>query len=199
MRSSEEVGNTMPEPVTGTVAPPLVDPAQFRSLMASHPAGVAIVTTTALNGVPWGMTCSSVCSVALKPPTLLVCLRAASPTLAALLAVSTFAVNLLRDQGERAAQLFASGAPDRFEQIDWAPDPDSGMPHLIDDAHTAADCRVSNALPVGDHVVVFGTVLRVRTHAVAPVSPLLYGMRRYWSLAGTPAPEAAGSDPDGRR
>ncbi|MGC5053372.1 flavin reductase family protein [Micromonospora sp. DT48] len=189
----------MPEPVTGTVTSPLVDPAQFRSLMATHPAGVAIVTTTASDGVPWGLTCSSVCSVALQPPTLLVCLRAASPTLAALLAVSTFAVNLLRDHAERAAQLFASGAPDRFEKVAWAPDPASGMPHLVDDAHTTADCRVSNAMPVGDHVVVFGTVLRIRAHAVAPVSPLLYGMRRYWSLAGTPPSEPSGPDPDARR
>ncbi|MFI7549153.1 flavin reductase family protein [Micromonospora sediminimaris] len=189
----------MPEPVTGTVAQPLVDPAQFRSLMATHPAGVAVVTTTATDGAPWGMTCSSVCSVALQPPTLLVCLRAASPTLAALLDVSAFAVNLLRDHAEPVAQLFASGAPDRFEKVSWIPDPESGMPHLIDDAHTAADCRVSNALPVGDHVVVLGTVLRVRTHAVAPVSPLLYGMRRYWSLAVTPDPERGGPDLDGRR
>jgi flavin reductase (NADH) len=177
----------MPDPVTGTVERPLVDSAQFRSLMAAHPAGVAIVTTAAADGKPWGMTCSSVCSVALRPPTLLVCLRAKSPTLAALLEVSAFAVNLLRDHAEPVAQLFASGATDRFEKAEWAPDPESGMPHLVEDAHTVADCRVSETLPVGDHAVVFGEVLRVRTHAGPPVRPLLYGRRRYWSLAVTPA------------
>ncbi|MFI6763453.1 flavin reductase family protein [Micromonospora sp. NPDC050417] len=174
--------------MTDTASRPLVDPTQFRSLMATHPSGVAIVTTSAADGKPWGMTCSSVCSVALRPPTLLVCLRAQSPTLAALLEVSAFAVNLLCDHAEPVAQLFASGAPDRFEKVGWVRDPESGMPHLVEDAHTVADCRVSRTLPVGDHVVVFGEVVRVGTHAVEPVRPLLYGTRRYWSLAVTPVP-----------
>jgi flavin reductase (NADH) len=189
----------MPDPMTGTVQRPLVDPAQFRSLMARHPAGVAIVTTAADDGKPWGMTCSSVCSVALRPPTLLVCLRAESPTLAALLEVSAFAVNLLRDHAEPVAQLFASGAPDRFEKAEWVPDPESGMPHLVEDAHTVADCWVSETLPVGDHVVVFGEVLRVCTHADPPVRPLLYGTRRYWSLAVIPASASGEPGTDSRQ
>lgn len=159
-----------------------MDPAEFRSLMSRHPAGVAIVTTTAPEGEPWGMTCSSVASVALRPPTLLVCLRAESPTLAALLRVSAFAVNLLHDRAEPVANLFASGSPDRFEKVEWAVAPESGLPHLTEDAHTVADCRVSATLPVGDHVVVFGEVLRVEARTDGPVSPLLYGMRQYWSL-----------------
>lgn len=171
----------MPDPVTGSVKAP-VDPMQFRSLMTTYPAGVAVVTTSAVNGEPWGMTCSSVCSVSLRPPTLLVCLRAESPTLAALLELSAFAVNLLHDQAEPAAQLFASGAPDRFEQVKWVRDQEFGVPHLIEDAHTVADCRVSETLAVGDHTVVFGEVFRVETQTIQPSSPLLYGLRRYWSL-----------------
>ncbi|MGW1373904.1 flavin reductase family protein [Streptomyces sp. NPDC002446] len=177
----------MPEPVTGTVARAPVDPSQFRSLMTAHPAGVAIVTTAAPDGEPWGMTCSSICSVALRPPTLLMCLRTQSPTLAALLQVSAFAVNLLHDQAQPAANLFASGAADRFEKVTWVREPESGVPHLIEDAHTIADCRVSETLPVGDHLVVFGEVLQVKTPANQPSTPLLYGMRRYWSLKDSPA------------
>lgn len=177
----------MPDPLTGTVASAPVDPMQFRSLMTTYPAGVAIVTTTATDGEPWGMTCSSICSVSLKPPTLLVCLRAESPTLAALLKLSAFAVNLLHDQAEPVAQLFASGAPDRFEKVEWVREQDFGIPHLIEDAHTVADCRVSDALHVGDHTVVFGEVFRVETQAVQPSSPLLYGLRRYWSLNADPS------------
>ncbi|MEU6756824.1 flavin reductase family protein [Streptomyces sp. NPDC046685] len=172
----------MPDPVTDTVARALVDPAKFRSLMTTHPAGVAIVTTTARDGEPWGMTCSSMCSVALQPPTLLVCLRAESPTLAALLQVSAFSVNLLHDRAVPAANLFASGAADRFEKVKWVPEPEFGLPHLLDDAHTIADCRVSRTLPVGDHLVVFGEVLQVETQSNQPPSPLLYGMRQYGSL-----------------
>ncbi|HZF89875.1 flavin reductase family protein [Streptomyces sp.] len=176
----------MPDPVTGTVERAPVDPAEFRSLMTTHPAGVAIVTTTAPDGRPWGMTCSSVCSVTLQPPTLLVCLRAQSPTLAALLEVSAFAVNLLHDRAQPAADLFASGSADRFERVAWDRGPDLGLPHLVEDAHTVADCRVSETLPVGDHVVVFGEVLNVRKQLDRQWSPLLYGMRQYGSLRPSP-------------
>ncbi|MFI6044567.1 flavin reductase family protein [Nocardia sp. NPDC051321] len=176
----------MRDPVPDTLLRTPVDVAQFRSLMTTHPAGVAVVTTTDPDGRPWGMTCSSICSVALEPPTLLVCLRAESPTLAALLRVSAFAVNLLHDRAEPAASLFASSVADRFERVAWVREPESGVPHLTEDAHTIADCRVRDTLSVGDHMVVFGEVFGVVSPAVRSSSPLLYGMRRYWSLAVNP-------------
>ncbi|GGO10089.1 hypothetical protein GCM10010116_20330 [Microbispora rosea subsp. aerata] len=171
----------MPDPVTATAPRTPVDPAQFRSLMTTYPAGVAIVTTTAPDGEPWGMTCSSICSVSLRPPTLLVCLRDGSPTLAALLQRSAFAVNLLHSRAEPAAKLFASGEPDRFQKITWVREAELGIPLLVEDAHTIAHCQVSETRPVGDHVVVFGEVVCVTTPAIKP-NPLLYGLRRYWSL-----------------
>ncbi|WP_228447065.1 flavin reductase family protein [Streptomyces paludis] len=158
--------------------------------MTAHPAGVTIVTTVGPDATPWGMTCSSLCGVSVEPPTLLVCLRAESPTLAALLGMSAFAVNLLHDRAEPMARLFSSGAPDRFEKVEWVRNPESGVPHLVEDAHTIADCEVSETLPVGDHVVVFGQVVQVATHVTRSANPLLYGMRRYWSL---PAPADEGS------
>ncbi|MFD4128598.1 flavin reductase family protein [Streptomyces globisporus] len=166
----------------GTAARATVDPAAFRSLMTAHPVGVTIVTAVGPDAEPWGMTCSSLCGVSLQPATLLVCLRDRSPTLAALLRTSAFAVNLLHEGAEPVSRLFSSGAPDRFEKATWVPDPESGVPHLIEDAHTIADCEVGETLTVGDHVVVFGRVLRVTSCADRPAGPLLYGMRRYWSL-----------------
>ncbi|MFI6481040.1 flavin reductase family protein [Nonomuraea sp. NPDC050663] len=176
----------MPDSVTTAIARAPVDAARFRSLMTTHPAGVAIVTTATADGEPWGMTVSSICSVSLCPPTLLVCLRSGSPTLAALLEVSAFAVNLLHDRAAPAARLFASGAADRFDQVEWVREPESGVPLLIEDAHTIADCRLSGTMPVGDHVVVFGEVTGVAAPSMRAPRPLLYGMRRYWSLAAGP-------------
>ncbi|MEE1760791.1 MULTISPECIES: flavin reductase family protein [unclassified Streptomyces] len=175
----------------GTATRATVDPAAFRSLMTAHPVGVTIVTTVGPDAEPWGMTCSSLCGVSLQPATLLVCLRDRSPTLAALQHSSAFAVNLLHDRAEPVARLFSSGAPDRFEKAAWVPDPESGVPHLIEDAHTIADCEVRETLAVGDHVVVFGRVHRVASHATRPAGPLLYGMRRYWSLPD-PADDGSG-------
>ena len=165
--------------VTTTIA------ADFRSIMAVFPTGVAIVTTLGPGGQPRGMTCSSVCSITLAPPTLLVSLRCGSPTLAAILRRETFALNLLRGDAQPAAELFASGRPDRFDRVRWHGGP--GGPELPDAAHAAAHCQVRRTERIGDHMVIFGEVFRVRLSA-EPVSPLLYGLRRYttWPQGGHP-------------
>ncbi|MGH3800621.1 MAG: flavin reductase family protein, partial [Pseudonocardiaceae bacterium] len=63
-----------------------VDVGRFRDLMSSFPTGVSVVTALDREGHPWGATCSSLSSVTLSPPTLLVCLREQAGTLHAVLA-----------------------------------------------------------------------------------------------------------------
>jgi flavin reductase (NADH) len=152
---------------------------EFRAMMRGFPTGVAIVTAADRAGRPWGMTCSSVCSVTLEPPTLLVCLRGESPTLAALMSRGQFAVNLLHDGSQAVAELFASGQPDRYDHVRWRLRADDAGPHLHDDAHAIADCRIRTPLPVGDHMVVFGEAYRVTRRPDR--QPLLYGHRQYAS------------------
>jgi flavin reductase (DIM6/NTAB) family NADH-FMN oxidoreductase RutF len=154
---------------------------EYRTLMAGFPTGVAVVTTMA-DGAPRGMTCSSLCSVTLTPPTLLVCLRSASQTLAAVLGRGGFAVNLLDEHAVPIAQLFASGAPDKFDRVTWRLDQAWGGPRLPAAAHAAANCHVVRTDLVGDHVVVFGEVddLWWGRHG----DPLLYGRRRYAAWPG---------------
>lgn len=151
----------------------------FRAVMTTLPAGVTIVTATAPDGRPRGMTCSSVCSVTLTPPTVLVCMRTASPTLAAVLARRAFTVNLLHDRARAVAELFASAAPDRFDRVHWQRPPEAGGAHLVRAAHAILDCRLSGSAEVGDHVVAFGEV-----HTILKLSddlPLMYGYRHYAS------------------
>ncbi|MEV8438200.1 flavin reductase family protein [Actinosynnema sp. NPDC051121] len=156
---------------------PAIEIAEFRTLMSHFPTGVAVITTTGEDGSPRGMTVSSVCSVTLSPPTLLVCLRNGSPTLDAVLARGAFAVNFLHGNAKPVAELFASGAPDRFDLIPWHLPPRAGGPHLVEDAHAVADCQVSRTELVGDHTVVFGQAFQVaQEHGHLP---LLYGMREY--------------------
>lgn len=134
--------------------------ADLRRLMAGFPTGVSVVTATAPDGVPWGMTCTSLCSVALDPPTLLVCLRRDSPTLEAVLAGGTLSVNLLHQHARSTAELFGSGAADRFDRIPWVAATDGG-PHLVEAAHTIADCVVTEDQAVGDHTIVMARVTLV--------------------------------------
>ena len=164
--------------------------ADFRALMSGFPSGVAVVTTAGGDGAPHGMTCSSVCSVSVTPPTLLICLRQGSPTLEAVLSHATFTVNMLHDRAQPVAELFASAAPDRFDQVAWRRDDEAGGPHLDEHAHTVADCDVTTTMPVGDHVVVFGRVARILRKTEDPPAPLMYGMRQYSAWSSYPLPDA---------
>ncbi|GAX51791.1 flavin reductase family protein [Streptomyces olivochromogenes] len=153
----------------------------FRSMMAGFPTGVGVVTALDRDGTPRGMTCSSVCSVSVAPPTLLVCLRDQSPTLEAVLESGEFTVNLLHADARAVAELFASGNPDRFTTTPWQRAPDAAGPHLIRDAHTVADCTVALTQRMGDHITVYGQTRRITSLSTRP--PLLYGLREFrpWS------------------
>jgi|SRR6266536_222062 len=150
--------------------------AGYRDFMSSFPSGVAVVTSTDQRGQPFGFTCSSLCSVTLEPPTLLICVRNDSGTLAALRSKGAFAVNLLHDRGRRAASVLASGLADRFDHVCWEASGALQLPYLVQDAHSVAECRITSSTTVGDHTVVFGEVSNVTCRQDVP---LLYCFRRF--------------------
>ena len=158
--------------------------------MAGFPSGVVIVAAIDDRQNAWGMTCSSLCSVTLEPPTLMVGMRAGSPTLRAALHSGAFAVNLLHAGGQAAAELFSSGAPDRFERVVWELPDDAAGPHLTDVARAVADCRISQTVPVGGQCMIFGEVFGIRE--LGDRAPLLYGLRRYSSWPAMPVATQAG-------
>ncbi|SNS68684.1 NADH-FMN oxidoreductase RutF, flavin reductase (DIM6/NTAB) family [Actinomadura meyerae] len=167
----------------------------IRPLWAGFPTGVAVVTALAADGRPWGMTCTSLCSVSLDPPLLLVCLRCGSPTLEAIQSTGGFAVNLLHDRARPVSDLFASGVPDRFDRVSWLVGPGMAGPRLVDAAHTVADCALAEDRTVGDHNVVMGAVLAVTR--LTSRRPLMYGLRRYSSWPEPAADADAGPFPRG--
>jgi flavin reductase (DIM6/NTAB) family NADH-FMN oxidoreductase RutF len=159
-----------------------VAPDTFKAFMGSFYTGVTVVTSIDGTGRPHGLTCNSMVSVALDPPTLLVCLNKRCGTLTAVRQSGFFAVNLMAERGQAAAELFASPAPDRFGAVEWERGARTGMPVLTEDAFATAGCAVTGMHWVGDHAVVFGRVLEL-THE--PESPLVYGKRAF---SGPPVP-----------
>ncbi|TKK87210.1 flavin reductase family protein [Herbidospora galbida] len=151
----------------------------FRGFMSTYFTGVSIVTSIDREGRPHGLTCNSLASVTLRPPTLLVCLDRHSGTLDAVLSRSAFAVNLLNEDGRGAAEAFSTATPARFTQVAWRRSPGSGLPVLISAAYASAECEVVTTTAVGDHMVVYGRVVAVRADAARP---LLYGMRTFTTL-----------------
>jgi flavin reductase (DIM6/NTAB) family NADH-FMN oxidoreductase RutF len=167
--------------VTARAGNASTDAASFKELMCAFPSGVSIVTTRDENDAPRGLTCSALCSVSVAPPTLLVCIANHSGTLAAMLDRGVFAINFLHGSGRGAARLFSSADSDRFSRVAWRPSRTWNLPHLHEDAHALAECRVGRTLVTGDHTVVLGHVVTIDRR---PGPPLLYGLRRYarWPL-----------------
>jgi flavin reductase (DIM6/NTAB) family NADH-FMN oxidoreductase RutF len=161
-----------------------VDRDTFGEIMASYPAGVAIVTTVDADETPRGLTTTAVSSVSADPPLLLVCVDQMSRTLPALRA-GRFVVNFLREGRSELARLFASKRDDKFEHAAWRRSA-SGIPVLEDDALAWAECVTVHEFAAGDHFVLLGQIEAGASSAVGEEAPLMY-YRRSWGV-WRPAP-----------
>lgn len=153
----------------------------FKSAMRRLAAGVTIITA-GHGDARRGLTATAVCSVTMEPPTILACVNRNGDALAAILASGTFCINLLSDADEPAALCFAGqgdrrGA-DKFEPFSWS-ELATGAPAL-DGALANIDCRISDTVETGSHVVVFGTVESVRVDPNR--GALAYFDRRFLTL-----------------
>jgi flavin reductase (DIM6/NTAB) family NADH-FMN oxidoreductase RutF len=139
------------------------DGQNFRQAMRELASGVTVITCgegEARNGC----TATSVVSLSLSPPTLLVCLNLQTTTLASIRRAGSFCVNLLaaehKDIAERFAGVGGFQGPGRFRVGDWAP-LITGAPVLVDGL-AAFDCRVEEILERHTHAILIGAVEAVR-------------------------------------
>src|SRR5213595_332063 len=94
-----------------------VDPAQFRQLLGRFATGVTVLTTRDPAGRPIGMTASSVASVSLEPPLVLVSVDRKNDMYPALSAAQRFVLNVLAADQEAVSRRFAEDHPNRFHRI----------------------------------------------------------------------------------
>jgi flavin reductase (DIM6/NTAB) family NADH-FMN oxidoreductase RutF len=158
-----------------------VDARSFCDFMSAFHTGVAVVTTVDTAGVSHGMTCTSLASVTLTPPTLLVCLNSASGTLRAVLDSRRFAVNILHQRAAGTAEFFGSTIPRGSSTSAQQQSPELAQPWLRDDSLAMAECDLTATQVVGSHTVVFG---RVKRSEHCDDAPLIYGRRRYHQVLG---------------
>jgi flavin reductase (DIM6/NTAB) family NADH-FMN oxidoreductase RutF len=147
--------------------------------MARVPAGVVVVSARTENGYR-GMTASSLVSISVDPPMVLVGLERESTTRAAVAETRAFNVSVLTRSQEFIADRFAGRAP----AIDalWEAVPHrlgvNGIP-LIDGCAAWLECRLVEIRPAGDHDVCMGEV----TAATAGSGdPLILWDRAFWTL-----------------
>lgn len=147
--------------------------------MARVPAGVVVISAR-IEGGYRGLTASSLVSISVDPPMILVGLERAAATRAAVAATRAFNVSVLTRSQEFIADRFAGRAP----AIDpgWRDVPHhvglNGLP-LIEGSAAWLECTLVDIHPVGDHDICIGEV----TAATAGSGdPLILWDRAFWTL-----------------
>jgi flavin reductase (DIM6/NTAB) family NADH-FMN oxidoreductase RutF len=157
-----------------------VDAALFRQLLGRFATGVSVVTARGADGRPLGMTASSVASVSLHPPLLLVSVDRANDMHQALEAAPHFVVNILAADQEALSRAFAAVDANRFDGVGYR-ESRHGVP-LLDGALAHVECVRQASVPGGDHTVFFGLITG---GATTDHRPLLYYRGGYANLGGT--------------
>jgi flavin reductase len=159
---------------------------EFRDAMARLGAAVNIITTDGPAGIG-GFTASAVCSVTDEPPTLLLCMNRNATAAPRLKANGTVCVNVVAAAQKEAAMVFAGVTKcpmeERFAAGTWTTLA-TGAP-VMDGALESFDCRVTEILEKGTHLVIFAEVEAIRLGGPEDHALIYFG--RDYHRVGLPA------------
>jgi len=153
----------------------------FRKSMRHLAGGVSVITVGRGNDIT-GMTITSVSSLSVDPPTLIVSINRESSSWPMLKRYGCFGVNILGadqvDIAERFAGKDGLKGAERFAGAQWVTRI-SGVP-LLAGALAAIDCEVEDILERHSHAVVIGRVLDARHSSRG--AALVYWQGQYVAL-----------------
>ena len=155
-----------------------ISPDRFRGAMRHLTGGVSVITVGRGREIT-GMTVTSVSSLSVDPPTLIVSINRESSSWPVLKRHGFFGVNILAaDQLEIAERFTGKGGlngAERFAGAQWIARV-SGVP-LLAGALAAIDCEVEHIVERHSHAIVIGRVLDIQSsgHTAA----LAYWQGRY--------------------
>lgn len=160
---------------------PVVGNAEFRSAMAGMATSVSVVTAQR-GSERIGRTVTSMLSLSMNPPTLLISIDIMSRLADLIAKTGGYSLALLADDQADVADAFAGRVPpqERFNTGQWSQWP-SGHPMLLG-AVTAVDCDVIGSIETGTHVLFAGAVIEAET--TSSRSPLLWQRHDYRKLGG---------------
>lgn len=154
---------------------------QFREAMRLTASGVTVVTTAGPAGQA-GLTVSSLSSLSMSPPSVVICVHKDSQAIDTLLQNGVFAANVLGQGQEHIANTFAGLIPElrdnRFAVTAWSTLV-SDAPILLE-ALCAFDCKVAQTFTFGTHIIVIGEITALTTSDCAP---LVFSDRKYMKLS----------------
>jgi flavin reductase (DIM6/NTAB) family NADH-FMN oxidoreductase RutF len=134
-------------------------------------ASVAVVVARGENG-PIGMAATSVTSLTVDPPAVLICVNRLTSFHASLVPTAPISVNLLSRHQQDVSAAFGGGVPQdqRFSIGDWQSS-EGGLPVLAG-AQANLNCVIDAMLAYGTHSIVIARVLDARVSD--DVAPLIY-------------------------
>lgn len=149
----------------------------FREALGNYPTGVTIVTATADNGKPVGLTVNSFASVSLDPLLILWSIDHRVSSKSAFIHGEKFAVHILAGDQVELCKTFAAPNTDRFASCEWTLS-EHGLP-IIDGVFAALQCELYQTIEAGDHTILIGKVLDIDIHQK---DPMLYHRRNFGSI-----------------
>jgi flavin reductase (DIM6/NTAB) family NADH-FMN oxidoreductase RutF len=159
-------------------------PVSFREAMRHLPGGVSVITVGRGDNRT-GLAATSVSSLSLDPPTVLVSINRSSSSFPVLLESRSFGVNVLsaahRDVADRFAGRNGEQGAKRYEGARWVTLRTGTS--LLEDAVVALDCEVEEIIERHSHAIVIGRVQALRLNG-GP-SALVYWRGEYDQLGWT--------------
>lgn len=149
----------------------------LKDAMRRLASAVAVVSAKSRDGGAIGMAATSVTSLSMDPPSVLVCVNRSAGIHASLFIGSKFNINQLGVQHREVANAFGGKMPRelRFGVGDWLEN-ESGIPALVD-AQAVLSCVVDRIVTYGTHSIVIGAVCHVTVGG--DVQPLIYQDGKY--------------------
>ena len=128
----------------------------FRDSMAALASGVAVLTAQHDDGAPCGLVATSLAAYSASPPSVLVSIGHTSRCHEAMANGREFGVQLLADDQEPLAHVFADpNAADKFARVEWSWD---GQVPAIEGTLAYLRCRRSARFDLYDHTILIGDV-----------------------------------------
>ncbi len=151
---------------------------QLRLAMRRMAASVCVISTVDDSGKPHAMTATSVISISMEPPALLISVNRWASLHAAIIKNAAFCVSLLRSNQQAIAEQCSQRelSTDYLTQSPWQRD-DKGIPYLPD-SQACVFCALDQTIEYGTHSIFIGQVSHAESYG--KMAPLLYFNGQYY-------------------
>jgi 3-hydroxy-9,10-secoandrosta-1,3,5(10)-triene-9,17-dione monooxygenase reductase component len=139
---------------------------EFRAVLGHFASGVALVTGMH-NENPTGLTCQSFFSLSLEPPLVALAPGKSSTSWPRASSTGNICINILADNQEALALVFATTGADKFDGVGWSPG-GNGAPRL-QGALAWIEATITDDHDAGDHHLVVARVVAVEMGSGRPL------------------------------